>query len=43
MQYVSGILIEVAHSIIRYVGKYWDNVTKYSSELCRCIHLRCTR
>jgi len=32
MQYVSDILIEVVHGIIKYVGKYWDNVTEYSSE-----------
>jgi len=42
MHYVSDILIEVFHGIIKYVGKHWDNVTECSSELCKCIHLRCT-
>jgi len=43
MQYVSDILIEVVRGIIKYVGKHEDKVTKYSSGLCKCIHLRCTR
>ena len=43
MQYLSDILIEVVHGIIEYVGKYWVNVTKYGSELCKNIHIRCTR